>query len=102
MSESPSTPPGWTRATLGVLLDRLQYGYTAKAKPDSDGPRLLRITDIERGEIDWDTVPGCDIGKSDLEKYRLADGDIVFARTGSIEKAGRIKQPPVSVCAGIS
>src|SRR5437870_2304861 len=92
-------PPGWTDATIGDLVDRLQYGLTATAAPSRQGPRFLRITDLEAGRVDWSTVPGCDLSKSDLDKYRLLADDIVFARTGSIEKAARIVNPPEAVFA---
>ncbi|MGH8527684.1 MAG: restriction endonuclease subunit S, partial [Gammaproteobacteria bacterium] len=64
-----------------------------------DGPRFVRITDIESGAINWSTVPGCAMDAGDLEKYRLRSDDIVFARTGSIEKAARIVDPPDAVFA---
>ncbi len=92
-------PPGWTEATIGDLVDRLQYGLTAKAAPFRQGPRFLRITDLDAGRVDWSTVPGCDLSKADLDKYRLIADDIVFARTGSIEKAARIVNPPEAVFA---
>lgn len=92
-------PRGWTEATIGDLVDRLQYGLTAKAVASRQGPRFLRITDLDSGRVDWSTVPGCDLSKADLDKYRLIADDIVFARTGSIEKAARIINPPDAVFA---
>lgn len=92
-------PPGWARATLGDLVDRLQYGYTASADPKAPGPRFLRITDLRDDGINWDQVPGCIATPEDLEKYALHDGDVVFARTGSIEKAAVVRNPPESVFA---
>lgn len=88
------TPAGWTEATIGDLVESLQYGLTAKADHALQGPRFLRITDLDSGTIDWSTVPGCVLSKSDVDKYRLLTDDIVFARTGSIEKAARIVNPP--------
>jgi type I restriction enzyme, S subunit len=92
-------PPGWTVSTLGDLLNRLQYGYTASASPDLPGPRFLRITDLQDDGVDWSSVPGCQINDADLEKYKLQDGDLVFARSGSIEKAWRVKNAPEAVFA---
>ena len=80
-------PPGWTEATIGDLVDRLQYGLTATAAPSRQGPRFLRITDLDAGRVDWSTVPGCDLSKTDLDKYRLLADDIVFARTGRSERS---------------
>lgn len=93
------SPAGWEQTTLGEVLDRLQYGYTASASPDLAGPRFLRITDLQDRGVDWSSVPGCQVTEVDLEKYRLRDGDIVFARSGSIEKAWRVKDAPSAVFA---
>ena len=92
-------PSNWVWASLDELMDRLQYGFTAKAKQNSAGPKFLRITDINEGVINWDTVPNCEIRSSEIEKYRLFEGDIVFARSGSIEKACMIVDPPEAIFA---
>lgn len=91
-------PIGWEIATFADVFDRLQYGLTAKASIEAGGPRFLRITDIEGGDVDWDRVPGLD-GSGEIERYLLAEGDFVFARSGSIEKAARLRSPPSSVFA---
>lgn len=91
-------PSGWQVVPLGDLLEKLQYGYTASASKNA-GPRLLRITDIRDHGVDWKDVPGCEISRGDLEKYRLRDGDFVFARSGSIEKAWRVRGAPEAVFA---
>ena len=43
--------------------------------------RLLRITDIQDGKVNWDVVPFATA--SDSDAYLLKAGDIVFARTGA-------------------
>ncbi len=65
------------------MADSIQYGHTASAVVRKDGPRFLRITDIQDGRVDWDAVPSCDIPKEEIPKYRLSSGDLVFARTGA-------------------
>jgi type I restriction enzyme, S subunit len=81
----PSTqlPKGWRRVAVKDMADSIQYGHTASAIQRKDGPRFLRITDIQDGRVDWSAVPSCDIPKDDVPKYRLAPGDLVFARTGA-------------------
>ncbi len=76
-------PEGWAVTTLQELSSSIQYGYTASADAARPGPRLLRITDIQDGRVDWATVPGCEISAEDLTKFELAAGDIVFARSGA-------------------
>ena len=80
---SDELPEGWTVGPLEELTSAIQYGYTASAEPDGKGPRLLRITDIQDGRVDWNTVPGCTIDRAKLVKYQLDVGDIVFARSGA-------------------
>ena len=92
-------PSSWAWVALGDLVDRLQYGYTASADSSVTGVRLLRITDIKPNGVDWNIVPGCLISDSDFGKYSLIDGDLVFARSGSIEKAIQVTKPPKSVFA---
>ncbi len=65
--------------TLSNYLESTQYGYTASAQPTGNH-KLVRITDIRNGEVDWDNVPYCDCDKED--KYLLNVNDILVARTG--------------------
>jgi len=74
---------GWTKTTVGELADSIQYGHTASSTSEQVGPRFLRITDIQENRVDWETVPFCQIPQSQVPKYRLAKGDLVFARTGA-------------------
>jgi restriction endonuclease S subunit len=85
-----------------VLKDiaQINYGYTESAKHTEVGPKFLRITDIQLGKVDWDTVPYCPISSADEEKHLLKDGDLVFARTGATTgKSFLLNNPPRSVCA---
>lgn len=81
-------------------VSKINYGYTAKSSTSFNGPKYLRITDIQDGDVDWSNVPSCGISEEDLEKYRLVEGDIVFARTGATTgKSYLIKSAPTSVFA---
>ncbi|QQS36931.1 MAG: restriction endonuclease subunit S [Ignavibacteriales bacterium] len=76
-------PPNWSWVKLGDVSKRIHYGYTASAQEKTVGPKLLRITDIQNGKVDWSEVPFCEITKEEVEKYLLKENDIVFARTGA-------------------
>lgn len=69
--------------SLADLAESIKYGYTASATNIPIGPRFLRITDIVPDQIDWDSVPFCEIPDKDKQRYVLAPGDIVIARTGA-------------------
>ena len=73
-------PEGWEWTRLGCITDVIQYGLSNSAESTGDY-RLLRITDIQNGCVNWDTVPFTSADKP--EKYLLHKDDIVFARTGA-------------------
>jgi len=73
---------GWDLSDLSSMA-KLSYGYTTKANSEPNGPKFLRITDIQDGTVDWDNVPFCSTPPDDYERYRVKSGDILFARTGA-------------------
>lgn len=90
---------GWKTRPLGSV-SAINYGYTESASYEAVGPRFLRITDIQEDHVDWDSVPYCTIGAANVTKYRLATGDIVFARTGATTgKSFLVYDPPEAVFA---
>lgn len=88
-------PEGFNMTELGSLpdewgVDRLgdngyfQYGYTTSATEEDTGTKFLRITDIkEDGVVNWGTVPYGIINDESLQKFRLSEGDVLFARIGA-------------------
>ncbi len=81
-------------------LAAIDYGYTAKASFEVDGPKFLRITDLTAEGVDWRAVPQCPINDADLNKHKLLQDDIVFARTGATTgKSFLIKETPTAVAA---
>lgn len=81
--------------SLAQISERIDYGYTASATVQPVGPKFLRITDIQNGQVDWSTVPYCQFTGEPSDKAILRDGDIVFARTGATTgKSYLIRQCP--------
>jgi len=74
---------GWRTVSLGDFADSVDYGVTASATQQPSGPKFLRITDIQNGEVNWSTVPWCECDARSAANSRLKLGDIVFARTGA-------------------
>lgn len=80
---------------LGDISTTIDYGVTASAVESSVGPKFLRITDIQNGTVNWDSVPWCDCSEREAKSCQLEDGDIVFARTGATTgKSFLIRQAP--------
>ena len=69
--------------TLADIAESVRYGYTASASDIEVGPKFLRITDIVPPQIDWNTVPYCEIDEINFAKFSVAPGDLVIARTGA-------------------
>ena len=89
----------WRIAPLDAVCEPPQYGFTASAEAKGK-VRFLRITDITDSGVKWPTVPFCECPEEELGKYRLASGDIVFARIGATTgKSYLITNPPPSVFA---
>jgi type I restriction enzyme S subunit len=76
-------PPGWSVQPLGVLCGKPQYGLTETASRERVGPRFLRITDIQDGEVVWHKVPFCRCSPTDLDRHRVGSGDLLVARIGA-------------------
>ena len=74
-------PDGWAWARWKDISLSVQYGYSAPARPNGR-LKMVRITDIQDNRIVWDSVPYCQIEEASIDKYLLAAGDILFARTG--------------------
>ncbi|WKJ91269.1 restriction endonuclease subunit S [Methylomonas montana] len=68
---------------LSDICTDVSYGYTESAIDEAVGPKFLRITDIQGGEVNWKNVPYCSIDEEKVAKYLLEHGDIVVARTGN-------------------
>ncbi|MEO0123201.1 MAG: restriction endonuclease subunit S [candidate division WOR-3 bacterium] len=82
-ADLPKLPEAWRWTNVNDIADKIHYGYTASAIEKPVGPKMLRITDIQNNKVDWKSVPYCQIGPEEKQKYLLNEGDLVFARTGA-------------------
>lgn len=84
----------WEKRTLNdISLRKGEYGSGASAIDYLSGyPRYIRITDInDNGKLNDNKVTVENL--SEYEKYKLNDGDILFARTGAtVGKTYRYKK----------
>lgn len=74
-------PHNWEMSSLGAVANDISYGFTTTSTIDGSGAKLLRITDIQEGKVNWSTVPHC--AELPRATYLLRPGDIVIARTGA-------------------
>jgi len=100
MSEKFELPEGWVDTSVKEISINIQYGFTASAKREKREMKLLRITDIQEGDVDWENVPYCEIPKEKIPQFKLNPDDILFARTGATTgKSFLVKQCPNAVFA---
>lgn len=72
---------------LGDVATDFSYGTTAKSQKAGSVP-VLRMGNIQNGKLDWhELVYTSDC--SEIEKYKLSSGDILFNRTNSPELVGK-------------
>ena len=80
-----TNPMGWEVDPLGKLcLEKPTYGSgAASCDYDLALPRYVRITDVDvAGNLTGD--PRCaQLSDEDIDKYRLFEGDFLFARSGA-------------------
>ena len=87
-------PESWCWCRWGELSELIQYGYNAPAK-ESGRIKMVRITDIQNGKVQWNTVPFCEISDTDIQIYQLRKNDILFARTGgTVGKSFLVDEEP--------
>jgi type I restriction enzyme, S subunit len=90
MFGDPSTnPKGWPVGTIENLTASTQYGTSEKA--GSEGAfGILRMGNLTNaGEIDLGNMKYIDFPASDVEKYTVLRGDILFNRTNSPDLVGK-------------
>ncbi|MCG2724692.1 MAG: restriction endonuclease subunit S [Elusimicrobia bacterium] len=89
---------GWGNVKVSDICYPPQYGYTESATYERIGPKFLRITDIQNGDVSWDSIPYCICPNPD--NYLLKPSDILFARTGATTgKSFLIREVPEAVFA---
>ena len=78
---------GWIKTKLGEVCKKVEYGSSAKSKPQGEIP-VLRMGNIQNGVIDWnDLVYTTD--QEEIDKYLLKHNDILFNRTNSADHVGK-------------
>ena len=75
----------WEQRKLGELASSFEYGLNAAAKEYDGENKYIRITDIDDNTHEFltDGLTSPDIDLNGAENYKLAEGDILFARTGA-------------------
>ena len=75
----------WEQRKLGELAATFGYGLNAAAKSFDGRHKYIRITDIDESTRRFlcSSLTSPDIDFEEAAPYRLAEGDVLFARTGA-------------------
>ena len=77
----------WEKKSVDELCVSLKYG-TAKKSDASGNVVVLRMGNLQQGEIDWSDLAYSN-DPDDIEKYKLFPGDVLFNRTNSAALVGK-------------
>lgn len=80
-------PENWSYVTLDKLCSSFQYGTSTKSESEGKVP-VLRMGNLQNGEIVWDDLVYTS-DDSEINKYKLKPGDVLFNRTNSPELVGK-------------
>ena len=80
-------PDGWRWVFVGDISKGPEYGTSQKSLKTGKVP-VIRMGNLQNGEIVWDDLVFSN-DESEIEKYRLANGDVLFNRTNSPELVGK-------------
>ncbi len=91
MFGDPGTnPKGWGEGTIRNLVSEVRYGTSKKADEKQGKYPILRMGNITyRGNWNFDDLKYIDLEESELDKYLVQKGDILFNRTNSKELVGK-------------
>ncbi|HEX8209292.1 MAG TPA: restriction endonuclease subunit S [Longimicrobium sp.] len=78
---------GWKTVSLSEVASGFSYGSAAKSAESGEVP-VLRMGNIQDGHIDWSDLVYTS-NPSEINKYSLEPGDVLFNRTNSPELVGK-------------
>lgn len=97
----PELPEGWRWVTLEQLTTQLMNGFGKRSQHDGVPTIVLRLADLQNGEIIYSDVRRINCTAEDIGKYGLFPNDILVLRVnGSPDLVGRfvlVRQVPGDV-----
>jgi type I restriction enzyme, S subunit len=80
----------WPIRTIGEVATRVQYGSSAKTSAAEKGIPVLRMGNIENGELVLDNLKYLPADHDEFPELFLEMGDLLFNRTNSPELVGKV------------
>lgn len=89
-SEIGEIPASWDVRELATGIRKINYGTSMRCTTEVNGRPVLRIPNVVRGKIEPSDLKYANLGASDVERYELLPGDLLFVRTnGNRDHTGR-------------
>ncbi len=88
-SNLPELPKGWVWASIDQLALNKRYGSSSKTNDDPTGVPVLRMGNIQDGELDYNNLKYLPVDHNEFPGLFLRDGDLLFNRTNSAELVGK-------------
>jgi type I restriction enzyme, S subunit len=82
-------PKGWAWTRVGEVATRIQYGSSEKATEDPSGVPVLRMGNIQEGNLVLEDLKYYSKDCQQLNDFMLDPGDVLFNRTNSAELVGK-------------
>lgn len=82
-------PASWRWVSVDQIVAQVQYGSSAKTSNNASGIPVLRMGNIQRGQIDWKDLKYLPSDHDEFPNLILKDGDVLFNRTNSFELVGK-------------
>lgn len=82
-------PEGWRWVKVGDVTLKMQYGTSEKADLDESGIPVLRMGNIQDGDIDYGNLKYLPENTKGIDDLVLEPGDLLFNRTNSAELVGK-------------
>ncbi|MBN8969350.1 MAG: restriction endonuclease subunit S [Rhizobiales bacterium] len=82
-------PASWRWVSVDQVIAAAQYGTSSKTSDDADGVPVLRMGNIQSGELDWTSLKYLPSDHDEFPDLLLSTGDVLFNRTNSFELVGK-------------
>ncbi len=88
-TDLPKLPDGWVWASIDQLTVEQKYGSSSKTNEDPTGVPVLRMGNIQDGDLDFSNLKYLPTDHDEFPSLHLQDGDLLFNRTNSPELVGK-------------
>lgn len=91
IEKTPTLKKDWELKNLDFVLQEIQYGLSEEMAVEGSYP-ILRMSNLSEGKVVDNNLKYINLDDTDLERYRLNKGDILFNRTNSMDLVGKVSQ----------